>query len=292
MSSHGGERRTIVLTGGTSGIGLAAAPLLAASGARLILVARNPRKVDVARAAVAAATGRTDIDVVFADLARLDQVRAAAIEIASRNDKIDVLINNAGLYLGAPTPTPEGFETVHTVNTLAPLLLTAGLWPRLCAARAARVINVASIAHRWGRLKLDDLDHRRAWTPMRAYAGAKLQTVMWTIELAARSQISAVVPISVHPGAIASNFAQDNGGFLGALMRIGRFALSSTETGAAPILKLALEQPLSRAEAGRYYHRHRPAAVAGTARRSELRAQLWARLCERVGLSADWPQHV
>lgn len=289
MSPQSGDRRTIVLTGGTSGIGLAAAPALAASGARLILVARNPRKVDVARAAIAAATGRTDIDIVSADLSRLDEVRNAAAEIAARTDRIDVLINNAGLYLGAPTPTPEGFDTVHVVNTLAPLLLTAGLWPKLRAATAARVVNVASIAHRWGRLDLDHLDHRARWAPMRAYAGAKLQTVMWTRELARRAAGQPVVPVSVHPGAIYSNFAQEDGGFLGPLMRVGKFVLSSTETGAAPIVALANQADLGPEAAGAYYERHAARRPSRTARRMDHAQVLWERLCERLGLPTDWP---
>lgn len=280
---------TIVLTGGTSGIGLAAAPRLAARAGRLILVARNPAKVAEAQAAIEAHTGRSDIDVVYGDLSRLADVRRIADKITDVTTSVDILINNAGLYLGKATPTPEGHDTVHAVNTLAPLLLTAGLWPLLRRGPASRVVNVASVAHRWGRLNLNDLAHTRAWAPMRAYAAAKLQTVMWTIELADRAGESTIVPVSVHPGAIASNFAQEGGGILGPLMRAGRFVLSSTDTGAAPLLDLALERPLSLAESGRYFHRHRPAGVAGTARRSELRARLWAQLCEHVGLPTDWP---
>ncbi len=280
---------TIVLTGGTSGIGLAAAPRLAAKGGRLILVARNPVKVAEAIAAIRSQTGRCDIDVVYGDLSRLADVRRVSDEIAALTATIDVLVNNAGLYLGAATPTAEGHDTVHAVNTLAPLLLTAGLWALLQRAPAARVINVASVAHRWGRLNLEDLAHTRAWAPMRAYAAAKLQTVMWTMELAARAGEGSVVPVSVHPGAIASNFAQEGGGFLGPLMRVGRFVLSSTETGAAPLIDLALLRPIGPAEAGRYFHRHRQADVASTARRPELRERLWTRLCEHVGLPADWP---
>jgi NAD(P)-dependent dehydrogenase (short-subunit alcohol dehydrogenase family) len=280
---------TIVLTGGTSGIGLAAAPRLAARAGRLILVARNPAKVADAQAAIATQTGRRDVDIVYGDLSSLADVRRIAAEIAALTPTIDVLINNAGLYLGAAAPTADGHDTVHAVNTLAPLLLTAELWPLLLRSQASRVVNVASVAHRWGRLNLEDLAHTGAWAPMRAYAAAKLQTVMWTMELAARAGGSPVVPVSVHPGAIASNFAQEGGGVLGPLMRIGRFVLSSTDTGAAPILELALDRQLGAAEAGRYFHRHRPAGVAGTARRPELRAKLWGQLCDRVGLPADWP---
>lgn len=285
---NGTAPRTIVLTGGTSGIGLAAAPRLAATGARLILVARNPAKAEAALALVAARTGRRDIEFVEADLARLADVRRAAAEIAARADRLDVLINNAGLYLAAPTPTPDGHDTVHAVNTLAPLMLSALLWPQLRTTPGARIVNVASVAHRWGRLDLDDLEQRARWAPMRAYAGAKLQTVMWTRELA-RRQSAGVLPLSLHPGAIASNFAQDGGGFLGPLMRVGKFALSSTDKGAAPLVALATRTDLGPAAAGFYFERHRAVRPSGTARRDDDAATLWQRLCERLDLPPDWP---
>jgi NAD(P)-dependent dehydrogenase (short-subunit alcohol dehydrogenase family) len=202
---------TCVITGATSGVGLAAARRLARGGARLVLVARNAAKARALRDELASSY-QTRTEIVLADLARLDQVRRAANAILERAPRIDVLVNAAGVFCTRRTLTPEGFETAFCVNHLAPFLLTRLLLDRIRASAPARIIQVSSQGHRFGGLDLDDLAwERRRYRGLQGYGAAKTAQLLTVWTLAEQLAGSGVTINALHPGAVRSNIGMNNG---------------------------------------------------------------------------------
>src|SRR5215470_18693842 len=176
--------KVCVVTGATSGIGKAAATGLARMGARVVLVGRDRGRAEATAAQIGSA-GALPPMVDIADLASMDQVRALAGRLRSL-ERIDVLINNAGLVLGERRGTEDGFEHVFAVNHLAPFLLTNLLLPKLTGSAPARVVTVTSDAHSAAKLDLDDPNLEHGWDSWRSYANTKLANILFTRELARR----------------------------------------------------------------------------------------------------------
>ena len=196
------SERTIVITGASDGIGAAAARALSERGDRVVVVGRSPDKTR----AVATELG---VEHHLADFAQLGQVRSLADALLAAHPRIDVLINNAGAVMGGREITADGFEKTFAVNHLAPFLLTQLLHDRLIASRAS-VITTASAAHRFARLRLDDLDFARGYSDMRAYGTSKLANILFSSELHRRHHDDGLSTASVHPGVIASNFGRQS----------------------------------------------------------------------------------
>ena len=209
-----GHNKHIMVTGATSGIGLAAAKLLAADGARLTLVARNPEKAQVALAAVRAAGQRDDHQWLEMDFASLTSVREAAQQFVARGDKLDVLLNNAGIVNLRRKTTLDGYEETFAVNHLAPFLLTGILLP-LLARPGCRIVNVASNGHAFVRgIRFDDLQAQKKYNVMAVYGHSKLANMLFTIELAHRLASRGVLCNCLHPGAVATGLATQNSGLI------------------------------------------------------------------------------
>ncbi|BBZ37963.1 SDR family NAD(P)-dependent oxidoreductase [Mycobacterium conspicuum] len=194
--------KTAVVTGASSGLGLQTVTTLASAGAHVIATVRDPDSVHVDGVAVTAL-----------DLARLDSVRAAAQAIAAQHQRVDILINNAGVMFTPPMTTADGFELQFGVNHLGHFLLTTLLLPPLRAAAAAsgdaRVVTLSSEAHRnWG-IDLDDIDfERRGYDTFLAYGQAKSANVLMTVELHRRFGAEGITALAVHPGTCATNLAR------------------------------------------------------------------------------------
>ena len=249
----GWEAKTIVVTGGTSGIGRATALGLAPLGSRLVLVGRDAGRSEETLAAIRAATGRTDVEVVRGDFASLAGVRGIADELSRKTEKIDVLVNTAGVTVLKRTTTADGFETTFAVNHLGYFLLTGLLLPRLrAAAPGARIVNVASDAHRWGVLDLDDLQNERDFKGMKVYGQSKTANILFTRELARRLEGSGVTANSLHPGAIATRLGRGNGPWSDALQRVLSVFMKSPEQGAETSIYLA-SSPTVEGVNGRYF---------------------------------------
>jgi NAD(P)-dependent dehydrogenase (short-subunit alcohol dehydrogenase family) len=275
--------KVCVVTGATSGIGKAAATALARQGAQVVLVGRDRGRAEAAAAQIGSVAAQPPA-VEIADLASTDQVRALAERLAAL-DRIDVLINNAGLVLGERRVTPDGFEQVFAVNHLAPFLLTNLLLPRLTASAPARVITVTSDAHSAARLDLDDPNLQHGWDSWRSYANSKLANILFTRELARRLHGTGVTANSAHPGVVRTGFGRDAGPLLRLGLTLARPFLLSPERGADTIVYLA-SSPDVADETGGYYVRRQRREPSAAARDDAAARKLWQISEELTGLTS------
>src|SRR5215510_2351583 len=262
------EGRTVLVTGASSGIGRATALGLAAEGARLLLVGRTPERCEETLAEIRRRSGRDDSVMLRADLSSLKEVRRLAEEVLARTDRLDVLVNNAGVTLLRRETTVDGLEATFATNHLAYFLLTGLLLPRLRESAPARIVNVASDAHRFGRLDLDDLQSERRYAAMRVYGQSKTANILFTQELARRIAGSGVTANALHPGGIRSNLGRSQGALAEALRRVVGLFLKSPEEGARTSLYLA-SAPEVEGVSGRYFARCRERQPAAHARDPE-----------------------
>src|SRR5262245_29911569 len=200
-----------IVTGANSGIGLHTALGLAHAGMRVVMVGRDRARTEAARRFVRERSGSDRIEMFLADFSRLADVRRLADEILSAHDRIDVLVNNAGMMSRRYRFSFDGFELTFAVNHLAPFLLTNLLLDRLKASAPARIVNVASEAHRGHRPNFSDLARPQAWGTLRAYGRSKLCNILFTRELAARLDGSGVIATCLHPGVVATAIGERGG---------------------------------------------------------------------------------
>ncbi|HVH75933.1 MAG TPA: SDR family NAD(P)-dependent oxidoreductase [Stellaceae bacterium] len=228
---------TAIVTGANGGIGLYTALGLARAGMRVVMVGRDAGRLDAGRRFVAERTDGTRLAIAAADFASLAAVRRLAAELLASEARIDVLVNNAGLSIAQFARTADGNETTFAVNHLAPFLLTNLLLDRLKASTPARVITVASAAHRRARLDLATVNGPRDWSMVKAYSRSKLCNILFTAELARRLDGSGVVATCLHPGVVATAIAAH--GLVGLFWRLGRPFMVSPEKGAETSVFLA-----------------------------------------------------
>jgi retinol dehydrogenase-12 len=280
------DGRVCVVTGATSGIGKATAAALARLGAQVVLVARDCGRGEATAAEVAAA-GASPPRLEIADLASMAQVRALAGRLGAL-DRIDVLVNNAGLMAGQRRVTADGFDEVFAVNHLAPFLLTRLLLGQLTAAAPARVITVTSGAHAGARLDLDDPQLERGWDSWRAYANSKLANILFTRELARRLEGTGVTANCAHPGVVRTRFGREARLPMRAAVTLGRPFMLSPRRGADTIVYLATSPEVAGASGGYYVKRQRrePSAAA---RDDAAARRLWQLSEELTGLAPARP---
>jgi len=272
--------RRCIVTGANAGIGLAIATTLAARGASLVLVCRNRQRGDAAVDAIRNGTRNDDVTLVQCDMGDLDAVRTCSAGLRAAHPRIDVLVNNAGLYAPRRHLTPAGNELMLAVNHLGPFLMTNLLLDRLTGGR---VVTTSSAAHAITRMDMADLDAARSFRAMRQYGVSKLANVLFTRELARRAPN--VVATCFHPGAVASEFGQDEPGFLRFGMRIVKPFLRTTERGADSGIWLATA-PEAASLSGSYVVDRQVRTPRGQGTDDALAAALWAESERRVGLGA------
>lgn len=201
--------RTVLVTGGTAGIGRAAALELARRGAAVVIVGRNRRRGKAAIAQMEQETGEARHHFLPADLATLAGVRRLAAEVRDRFDDLDVLFNNAGGFFLRRRLTEDGYERTFALNHLAPFLLTHLLLDTLGRSKSPRIVTTSSGAHRSGEIELEDLHLESRYRPWLAYAQSKLANVLFTRELARRLEGDGIPCNCFHPGLVATNLASD-----------------------------------------------------------------------------------
>ena len=262
------ERRVVLVTGATDGIGRATARALAAAGMKVIVHGRSKVKVDATLAQLASELPGAELEGVSFDLGRRDAVKNGAAQILERVPALHVLVNNAGIFASERTVTADGAELTMAVNYFGPFLLTELLVDRMMASAAAapsRVINVASVAHARGRIHINDLTLEHAWTGYAAYAMSKLAQIMHAISLAEKHDAGKLLAYSLHPGVISTKLLRQ--GF-------GPVAGATAEHGAKTSVMLA-SQDTAAEPSGTYYSDGIAAAPSQAALDPQMRAQLW-----------------
>ena len=273
-----------LITGANAGIGQQTALQLAQMGATVVMVARDPQRGEAARAAIAAATGNTRVDLLQADFASPPSIRAMAAAFAARYDRLDVLVNNAGVYLTGREETADGLERTFAVNHLGYFMTTLLLWDALLAAESARIVNLSSDAHRQAKLNFDDLQNQGKYAGFRAYAQSKLANVLFTYELDRRRGDAPVTVNAVHPGFVASNFGRNNRGIVGlAMTRLVPLFAKSVAEGAATSVYLA-SSPEVAGVSGQYFANCRAVKSAPQSYDRAAAERLWAISEELTGL--------
>lgn len=280
--------KTCLVTGATRGIGRVAAVELARRGADVVLVGRDPARAEAAAAEARAAAGPDGgtIAVMIADLALMAEVRRLAAEFRAAHPRLDVLVNNAGAIFERRGVTAEGFEQTFALNHLAYFLLTHELGATLAASAPARIVNVASRAHRAGRLDFADLQLTRGYSAWRAYAASKLANILFTRELARRLQDSGVTANSLHPGLVATNFGHDRFGLISLLLRVARPMMIGEAEGAATTLHLATS-PAVASVTGEYFADCAITRAEPHARDDEAARRLWEETERLLGLAGQ-----
>jgi len=198
--------RIILVTGASSGLGLATAAALAKQGAHVVMMARNEQRGIEALDKVKAGNPNAIVDLMICDLGNLAVVRAFAADFIKKYNHLDVLINNAGIITRRREETADGFEYQLGVNHLSHFLLTLLLLDLLKKSAPARIINVSSAAHRIGQIHFDDLQLTKDFTPFKAYSQSKLANILFTYELAERLNDTLVTVNALHPGTVRTHF--------------------------------------------------------------------------------------
>jgi len=269
------QGKTVVITGGTSGIGEVAAEKLAAKGARIVLVARDRLRAEAALTHIAGANPLAQHTVHYADLSRLSEMKRVAAEIAAAEPAIDVLINNAGAMFASRQETADGLELTFALNHMAYFVVTSGLLERLKATPGARIVSTSSDAHQYGKLDFDDLQSKQNYRGMRVYGTSKLANIVFTRALARRLEGTGVTANCLHPGFVDTRFGSNNAGFLGFGFGIAKsIAAISPEAGARTIVHLA-SSPEVAGKSGGYYYKCALAVPSEAAQNDADAEKLW-----------------
>lgn len=276
------EGKTCVVTGASSGIGKEAARGIAELGAHLVMVCRNPSKGEAAAEEIRR-SAKGPVELVLADLARLDSVRKLAATLIDKYPRIDVLVNNAGVYRLRRGETVDGFEETFAVNHLAPFLLTNLLLERLRSSCPARVVTVASGAHFGATLDFEDLHSARGYSSMKVYSRSKLCNVMFTYALARRLEGTDVTANCLHPGFVASNLGSGNRIPVRPVMLLLRPFVLGPKQGADTVVWLA-SSPEVDGISGGYYEKRRPRVSSPQSVDYDAQERLWDESASLVGL--------
>jgi NAD(P)-dependent dehydrogenase (short-subunit alcohol dehydrogenase family) len=277
--------KTVLVTGGTGGIGLATATGLAGLGARVGIVGRSATRGAAAADAVRRKVPSADLDVFAADLSAQAEVRRLAAEARELYPRLDVLVNNVGGYWAHRHVTADGLEHTFALNHLAAFLLTHELRDLLVASAPARVVTVSSGAQAMGRIDLGDLQGERSYNGQRSYNQSKLANVLFTYELARRLEGTGVTATVLHPGVVRTAFGrEDSGRFMRLMFPLVTPFMKNPEQGAATSIHLA-SSPDVAGVTGVYFANRRPKRSSKASHDRDLARRLWEVSVELTGVS-------
>jgi len=271
--------RIAIVTGANSGIGYETAHALANKGATVIMACRNQEKGDAAARQIRDEKPRATVETMQLDLGDLDSVRAFADEFQRQYDRLDLLINNAGIMHPPLGKTKQGFETQFGVNHLGHFALTGLLLDLIIRTPHARIVTVSSMAHRFGRIDFEDLNAEKGYRANAAYGQSKLANLLFTYELQRKLQAAGngTIAVAAHPGWTATNLQQHSG----VVRFFNHFFAQTSAMGALPTLRAATAPDV---QGGDYYGPGKrmemvgyPIKVQSNGRShdAEVAAQLW-----------------
>ena len=274
--------KTVLITGGTGGIGAAAAIGLARMGARVGITGRDRGRAVEAAAAITRESGNPAVDIFVADMSSLAEVRRLATGVLATYPRLDVLLNNVGGFWAHRHLTADGLEHTFALNHLAPFLLTNLLLDRLVASSPARVVTVSSGAQSMGKIDFDDLMGERKYSGSRAYNQSKLANVMFTYELARRLEGTGVTANALHPGLTSTAFSGEDPA-LGVLVKVMRPFMRSPAKGADTAVYLASASEVEGVN-GQYFADRVPKKTNASSYDRAITARLWEVSADLVGI--------
>jgi NAD(P)-dependent dehydrogenase (short-subunit alcohol dehydrogenase family) len=243
--------RTAVVTGANTGLGYETAAALAAKGAHVVLAVRNLDKGKEAAGRIEKRTPGARVSLQELDLTSLESIRAAADQLRSQHDAIDLLINNAGVMFTPPSKTKDGFELQFGTNHLGHFALTGLVLDRLLAVPGSRVVTVSSVGHRFARdIRFDDLQWERGYSRVGAYGQAKLANLMFTYELQRRLQGTTTIAAAAHPGGSRTELTRNLPPLITVVNRLAERLFQGADMGALPTLRAATDPAVL---GGQYY---------------------------------------
>jgi NAD(P)-dependent dehydrogenase (short-subunit alcohol dehydrogenase family) len=278
--------KTVLITGGTGGIGRATAIRLAAMGARVGIVGRDLRRTQRAAAEIESESGNGIVDAFGADMSSQAEVRRLASDVLDAYPRLDVLINNVGGFWSHRHVTADGLERTFALNHLAPFLLTSLLLDRLTASAPARIVTVASGAQSMGTIAFDDLMGEHRYSGQHAYNQSKLANVMFTYELARRLTGTGVTATALHPGMTNTSFsAEDPSRVFAPLVAVMRLFMKKPERGADTPVYLA-SSPAADGLTGQFFANRQHRQSNKSSYDTETTARLWRVSADLVGITA------
>ena len=263
-----------IVTGATNGIGKQTALGLASQGARVVVVARSPTKGDATVSEISEATSDRSVELLLCDFASQRSIRAAAAEALDRFPAIHVLVNNAGVMHLRREVTEDGLEATFAVNHLGYFLFTTLLMDRIITSAPARIVSVASDAHRFGAVDFDDLQSEKRFGAMRVYGQSKGCNILFTVELAKRLEGTGVTANAVHPGAVNTGLGANSGPLMAMLQKVAMVFMKSPAAGADTSVYLAAS-PEVEGMSGGYFFKRKPRTSTAQTRDPELAKRLW-----------------
>jgi retinol dehydrogenase 14 len=276
--------KTVLVTGGTGGIGRAAAVALASMGARVGITGRDRARAEHAAATITRESGNPAVDIFVADMSSQAEIRRLANEVLAAYPRLDVLLNNVGGFWAHRHLTTDGLEHTFALNHLAPFLLTSLLLERLKASAPARVVTVSSGAQSMGRIDFDDLMGEGKYSGQRAYNQSKLANVMFTYELARRLKGTGVTATVLHPGVTSTGFgAEDTARAWGPLIAVMRLFMKNPDQGAETSVYLA-SSPGAEGLTGQYFSNRTPKESQKASYDAATTTRLWQVSANLVGL--------
>jgi len=289
MSDHMKDK-TVIVTGGNSGIGLETAVGLTRLGAHVVITARNQAKGEAALADIKNRSESDSVELMLADFSSLASIRSFVEKFKANHDRLDVLVNNAGGINTSRSETLDGFETTFGVNHLGYFLVTNLLLDMVKASAPARVVSVSSGAHlRAKGIDFDDLNADQGYSGMGVYGRSKLANVLFTYELARRIEGSGVTANCLHPGVVRSGFGQNNGGLIALVFKSAYTLMTpftkSNAQGAETSIYLA-SSPEVEGVTGKYFADSRETPSSEASHDEEAAKQLWEISEQMTGLAA------
>jgi NAD(P)-dependent dehydrogenase (short-subunit alcohol dehydrogenase family) len=279
------QGKVCVITGATAGIGQVAATELARRGAHVVIVGRSAAKCAATQAQIRSASAEASVDSLVADLSSLAETKRLASEVGQRYPRIDVLLNNAGAMFWKRAESADGVEKTFALNHLSYFVLTNLLLPVLKQSGPARIVNVASDAHKGASINFDDIQFKQKYSGWKAYQQSKLANIMFTYELARRIEGTGVTANTLHPGFVRTSFLEAfNDAPAGWLLKnLGGLIALSPEKGARTSIYLA-SSPEVAGVSGRYFVKEKPVVSSPQSRDQSTAERLWKLSVEMTGV--------